>query len=91
MGSYDVLGEAEKIEEPCLLLQGEEDYQVTMEDFGIWKDALGEKENWRMISYPGLTHLFMPGLKNEGSTAYAREAKVDEQVIQDISGFILAE
>ena len=91
LAAYDVLQAAEEISEPVLLLQGEEDYQVTMTDFSMWQEAFGEKSNWRMISYPGLTHLFMPGLKNEGSAAYAREAKVDEQVIQDISGFILAE
>ena len=77
--------------EPVLLLQGEEDYQVTMTDFSMWQEAFGEKSNWRMISYPGLTHLFMPGQKNEGSAAYTREARVDEQVIRDIAGFILAE
>ena len=91
LAAYDVLQAAEEISEPVLLLQGEEDYQVTMTDFSMWQEAFGEKSNWRMISYPGLTHLFMPGLKKEGSTAYAREAKVDEQVIQDIAGFILAE
>ena len=72
-----------------LLLQGEEDYQVTLADFSIWQEAFGKKANWRMISYPGLTHLFMPGQKSEGSAAYARDAKVDEQVIQEIAGFIL--
>ena len=61
-----------------------------MTDFSIWQEAFGEKGNWRMISYPGLTHLFTPGQKNEGSAAYARNAKVDEVVIQDIAGFILA-
>ena len=65
LAAYDIIGAAKEITVPCLLLQGEEDYQVTMEDFGIWKDALAGKENWQMISYPGLTHLFTPGLKAE--------------------------
>ena len=91
LAAYDILQAAEEITEPVLLLQGEEDYQVTMTDFAIWQETFGKKDNWQMISYPGLTHLFMPGRKGEGSAAYAREAKVDEQVIQDIAGFILAE
>ncbi len=90
LAAYDVLQAAEEIAEPVLLLQGEEDYQVTMTDFSIWQETFGKKGNWRMISYPGLTHLFTPGQKNEGSAAYARNAKVDEVVIQDIAGFILA-
>jgi len=91
LAAYDILQTAEEITEPVLLLQGEEDYQVTMTDFAIWQEAFGEKANWQMISYPGLTHLFMPGQKSEGSAAYTREARVDEQVIQDIAGFVLAE
>ncbi|MBQ9288856.1 MAG: alpha/beta fold hydrolase [Clostridia bacterium] len=91
LAAYDMLKAAEEITEPVLLLQGEEDYQVTMTDFRIWQESFGEKANWQMISYPGLTHLFMPGQKEEGSAAYAREARVDEQVIQDIAGFMLAE
>ena len=88
LAAYDILQAAEEITEPVLLLQGEEDYQVTLTDFNIWKDALGEKENWQMITYPGLTHLFMPGLKTEGSAAYEREGRIDTQVLADIGGFV---
>ncbi len=88
LAAYDILQAAEEIAEPCLLLQGEEDYQVTMEDFGIWKEALSEKENWRLISFPGLTHLFTPGQKAEGSAAYTRGGKVQDSVIAEIASFI---
>ena len=90
LAGYDVLGTAAQIAKPCLLLQGEEDYQVTMADFGIWKEAFGGKENWRLISYPGLTHPFTAGQKEEGSAAYMRDAKVDPRVIQDIAAFVMA-
>ncbi len=89
LAAYDQLKAAEEINLPCLLLQGEEDYQVTMEDFALWQQAFGEKENWKLISYSGLTHPFTPGLKAEGSGAYARTEKVDGQVIGDIAAFIL--
>ena len=88
LADYDILQAAEEIVQPVLLLQGEEDYQVTMEDFGIWKDALGEKENWQMKSYPGLIHPFTAGLKAEGSTAYMKDEKMDAQVILDIAEFV---
>ena len=89
LADYDILQAAGEITEPVLLLQGEEDYQVTMEDFGIWKDALGEKENWQMISYPGLTHVFTKGQKTEGSAVYSRSDRVEDQVIQDLADFIV--
>ena len=59
-----------------------------MEDFAMWEEALGDRDNWQMISYPGLTHTFTPGQKTEGSAVYSRAAKVDEQVIEDIAAFI---
>ena len=89
LADYDILQAAKEITRPVLLLQGEEDYQVTMEDFGIWKETVGDRENWRMISYPGLVHPFVPGQKTEGSDAYTRSAKVDAGVIRDIAEFIL--
>ena len=62
---------------------------MTMEDFRIWKDALGEKKNWQMISYPGLTHVFITGQKTEGAAVYSRSERMDEQVIQDIADFVV--
>ena len=88
LAAYDILQAADEITQPVLLLQGEEDYQVTMEDFGIWNDAFGKRENWQLISYPGLTHVFMTGKKAEGSAAYAGNGKVQENVILDIASFI---
>lgn len=91
LAAYDILQAASEIKKPVLLLQGEEDYQATMTDFALWKEAVGEKENWRLISYPGLTHCFVPGQKSEGSAVYARAAKVDEWVLRDIAMFITSE
>ncbi len=89
LADYDILQAAEEITAPVLLLQGEEDYQVTMEDFGIWKDAFGEKENWQMISYPGLTHVFTTGQKTEGAEVYSRSDRMNAHVIQDIADFVV--
>ena len=88
LAAYDIVQAAREITAPCLLLQGEEDYQVTMEDFGLWQDALGDRVNWQLVSCPGLTHAFTPGLKTEGSAAYSRAEKVDAGVTEEIAGFI---
>ena len=91
LADYDILQAADDITEPVLLLQGEEDYQVTTVDFDIWKEAVGAKENWKLISYPGLVHVFIPGQKAEGSAVYSRTEKVDSRVISDIADFINAQ
>ena len=85
---YDILETARQITAPCLLLQGEEDYQATMEDYALWKEGLKGKENWTFKSYPGLVHAFVKGEKSEGADAYTRKAKVDDQVIADIAAFV---
>ena len=85
---YDILQAAEEITRPVLLLQGEEDYQVTMEDFGIWQEHFSGKENRTLKSYPGLTHCFTPGEKPEGVYAYLGDKKVDARVISDIAEFV---
>ena len=88
LAAYDAAEAATEIGQPCLLLQGEEDYQVTMEDFRIWQETLSGKDNWTLISFPGLTHAFTSGQKTEGSAAYTRTEHVDEGVIREIFNFI---
>ena len=89
LAAYDILQAAQEISQPCLLLQGEEAYQATMEDFAIWQNALGKKANWRLISFPGLTHVFTAGQKAEGNAIYARTDTVDAAVIRTVADFIL--
>ena len=86
--TYQVTEEAQKITEPCLILQGEEDYQVPMDEFNAWKENLAEKQNVQFVSFPGLTHLFMEGKKENGSADYQKTQHVSEQVIDEIAKFV---
>ena len=88
LDGYDILQTAKQITVPCLLLQGEEDYQVTMEDFHLWEEEIGDKDNWMLKSYPGLTHAFVPGQKEDGAAAYQKAGNVDDDVIEDITAFV---
>ena len=47
---------AKDLKQPLLILQGERDYQVTMEDFKRWSAALATKSNVTLKSYPSLNH-----------------------------------
>lgn len=89
----DPLAEVAGISVPILVLQGERDYQATMEDFALWQEALAGRDNVTFISYPALNHLFMEtgevgtlALPSEYSTV---RAFVDAQVIDDIAAWIL--
>ena len=80
--NFDQVKEAKDITIPQLFLQGENDYQVTMEDFKIWKDNIEAT----FISYPALTHIFCDG--DKGPDAYMQKGQVDDKVIEDIASFI---
>jgi len=81
---------ARGLPQPMLILQAEGDYQVTMEDFQIWKSALSGRSDVQFKSYAGLSHLFMPFEGGEKSTpaAYNVPGHVVEEVIKDITEWV---
>ena len=87
--AYDQLEFARRFKGPMLILQGERDYQVTMEDFAGWKAALGERSDVALRSYPGLNHLFIAGTGPASPIEYLTPAHVAGEVITDITDWIL--
>ena len=77
-----------KIKQPMLILQGERDYQVTMEDFAGWKKMLAERKDVVLKSYPRLNHLFMEGEKKSRPDEYLKVDHVASQVIDNIAEWI---
>ncbi len=88
--NYDVLLESDAIDVKTLVLQGEEDYQVPMSEFNMWKQHHENNELWTFISYEGLSHLMMPGNLGEDPTEYYMiRNNVNSEVTKDIASFIL--
>lgn len=81
---------AQEITKPMLFLQGKRDYQVTLDDFNLWKESLDSKDNVTFKLYDGLNHLFMKGEGTPSPDEYSVASKVDEQVTDDIAEFILS-
>ncbi|MCR3922946.1 MAG: alpha/beta fold hydrolase, partial [Firmicutes bacterium] len=79
---------ATTLELPMLILQGERDYQVTMDDFSIWQDALSSRSDVQCKSYPNLNHLFITGDKPSVPAEYEQPGNVDKTVIDDIANWI---
>ena len=82
---------ARKTKIPMLILQGDEDFQVTYEnDFLFWQEVLAGKDNATFRHYAGLSHVFMPGSRERfDSSSYDPPAHMDAQVIADIAVWIL--
>ena len=72
-----------------LVLQGERDYQSTMEDFNIWKSELSGDNKAVFKSYPDLNHLFMDGIGKAKPEEYLKSSHIEEYVLDDIVKFIL--
>jgi dienelactone hydrolase len=85
---YDPAAAAQAIDRPLLILQGERDYQVTMEDFKRWQEALKGRPSATFKSYPTLNHLFMPGTGPSLPAEYQKPGHVAEPVIVDIAAWI---
>ena len=86
---HDAPAQAATLEMPILLLQGERDYQVTMEDLARWREALAERDRVTIRTYPELDHLMRAGEGPSGPEDYQRPGEVAPEVLLEIARFIL--
>ena len=94
LNSLDISGDMKKTAEsrPVLILQGERDCQVFMEDFALWKELLGE-DNPQVTyrSYPKLNHLFLEGEGEPNAEEYEIPGQVPGYVMDDIADWIFCD
>jgi uncharacterized protein len=88
--SYHPIEVARTLKQPMFILQAESDYQTTMQDFQLWRDALASSSNVQFKSYPGLYHLFMlvEGGQKATPAAYTVPGHVVEEVVNDVGHWI---
>ena len=87
---YDPAATARQLRIPMLFLQGERDFQVTMEDFDLWKTGLAGVKNITFRTYPAMNSLFIAGEGPPYSQEY-RKGNVEPAVIDDIASWIAAQ
>ncbi len=85
---YEPHNAAKAIAAPLLVLQGERDYQVTMEDFRMWSKALQGRPNVTMRSFAPLNHLFIAGQGLSKPAEYMEPGNVDVAVIDAIGDWM---
>jgi hypothetical protein len=86
---YDHLATAASLDVPRLLLQGERDWQVTVEDdLAMWRSAMGDQPDVTIRTYPQLTHHFMPGEGEPTRQEYFEPNNVAETVVTDVAQFV---
>ncbi len=91
LNAYDTVITAKSLTIPMLILQGERDYQVTMEDFTGWANGLKGMNNVTLKSYADLNHLFMTGTGKSTPAEYNQPGHVNKTVIEDIAAWIASQ
>lgn len=86
--NYDQVAVARELKKPILILQGGRDFQVPMQEFEIWKNALGNKKNATFLFYPPLNHIFLPGEGPSFPLEYSLTGHIPIEVVLDIASWI---
>lgn len=88
LNNYDQLATSKRIKNRILILQGAHDFQVSVQDFNIWRTTLAANKNVSFKLYPDLNHL-LSSQKEKGTGAqYRTPANVSQVLINDISLWI---
>ncbi|WP_223067019.1 alpha/beta fold hydrolase [Paenibacillus caui] len=79
---------AEKQSGPMLILQGENDWQVTLSEFAGWKSSLAGRKDVEFKSYPKVNHLLAETDVLSTGAEYAQPLNVSEAIINDMADWI---
>ena len=81
-----------KLEKPVMIMQGEKDFQATLEkDFAAYKELLEDKKNVTFKVYENLNHLFVNSVYGNIMKAmkeYKVEQHIGKSVIKDLADWI---
>ena len=93
MGEHAASDYLTALEKPILIMQGEKDFQATVEkDFEGYKQLLSGKNNVTFRLYENLNHAFVPSVHGcimKAKQEYNVEQHIGTEVIADIANWIL--
>ena len=89
LNHYNPVETADNLSIHILIVQGDRDYQVTIDDFNNWLKSIQSNDNVEYILYPNLNHLFITGDGDSTPDEYLLEGHVEKKVIDDISNWII--
>ncbi len=85
---FDPAALAKKQTTPMLILQGENDWQVTMNQYEGWKKELAARSNVQFKSYPNVNHLLAEYKALSIGMEYGQPASVSGQIVKDMAEWI---
>lgn len=86
---YDALKTAQELNSKIKIMvaQGGRDYQVTVDEFKMWKAALGDRAEYFL--YDNLNHLFIEGKGKSTPQEYMTEGSISKDFLDDLVEFLL--
>ena len=87
---YDAPAVIATIARPFLVLQGGRDYNVTMVDFAMWKQALAGNRDVTARDYPTLDHHYVAGDQPSTPAQLAAGGHAAPAVIEDLAAWVKA-
>ncbi|MNO52916.1 Primary amine oxidase precursor [compost metagenome] len=73
---------------PLLILQGENDWQITMNQYKGWQNALADHKNVEFKSYPKVNHTLAAYNEVSIGSEYYQPYNVSKEIIDDIAEWI---
>jgi dienelactone hydrolase len=88
LNSFDQVAIAKKLKQRIYVLQGGNDFQVSIADYNLWNAALAKATNATVKLYPELNHLLSPQAEKGYTQQYQVPVNVSEQLINDLVAWI---
>ena len=88
LNQYNQVDAAKKLKQRILVIQGENDFQVSMEDYNLWKSGLSGHPNATFKQYSDLNHLLSSQVEKGTVKQYQTASSVSETLIIDIVAWI---
>ncbi|MGG6462431.1 alpha/beta fold hydrolase [Solilutibacter silvestris] len=88
--AIDPIADNKALRVPALLLHGDRDFQVPMEDWTALQQAFSGNKRFTMKLYPSLNHLGIAGSGTPSMAEYAQPGHVDARLINDAAAWIKA-
>ena len=85
---YDGPAQLAALALPCLILQGGRDYQVTLEDYALWREALSGYRGACLRVLEDLDHLFRAGTGLSSPSDYDVARPLSPEVIECVARWI---
>lgn len=88
LNNYNPAETAKKLKQRILVIQGENDFQVSVQDYNIWNSELSKNPNVTLKLYSDLNHLLSSQVEKGAVRQYQNASSVSESLIIDIVAWI---